>query len=120
MLLMREAKGLSVPALDNRPELFPWLRFYYDAFMMLNRSRGYISTGFDIMASNISQQDIEIYINRKGIVGEERISDFYFYIQTLDDVYISHSRNESKKKSEKAKKDKDKNKQENERRSLGR
>lgn len=91
---------MEVPALDDRPSLYPDLRLDYEAFIVLSSSR---PVGMAVMAIPISE--IKSYMDMFGISSLSERKLFLRRIKIMDGIYMDYiNAQEKAKKKPKAKK----------------
>ena len=73
-------------ALDRRPHIEPHLKFYMDAFSVLDRGREMGMGG----PRGISFQDVDAYARRYGVESLQFFERFLRLIMAMDDAYIVH------------------------------
>lgn len=94
---MKQDRGDSVPALDKKPGLWPWLELYWEAFWFLSkRERRYISSGMSrALPLNLGIGAFLLYFQLYPRLysphNEEERQDFIFYLSKMDEVYLEHA-----------------------------
>lgn len=90
-----KAKGKELPKwLRDKPKEYPWTGEILNDFSRLSTTRN-VGMGFGpIPFDRIRSYAVEI----KKIIHEDDISEFYYYINSLDKVFIDHMRKKMKDK----------------------
>jgi hypothetical protein len=95
-----EEEGHTIPELQNQPELFSDLIFYYSAFQELSTSR---QSGFGI--GHIPRSEIRGYLDDYDITAFEERLECFRWIQFIDREFVKlHNEDANKKKTQKPKK----------------
>lgn len=90
-----EQEGTHIPLLDTRPELYPDLIKYFEAFNALSSSRATSFSG----AGHIPRSEARSYIIEElRILDFEEQQEFLHWIQVMDNEFVGFHSEKSKKK----------------------
>lgn len=89
-----EQEGTHIPLLDTRPDLYPDLIKYFEAFNALSSSRTTSFSG----AGHIPISEIRSYLDEMNTMDFEERQEYIHWIQTLDNEYVGFHSEKSKKR----------------------
>lgn len=101
MLVQRQEKGLSAPALDNRPRILPWLEHILEAFHTLSNEREI--DGMSGVPRPIKFSEVAAYTEKLQIHGLE-FWDFFRLVKSLDAKFMDYKIKEREARDRKSKK----------------
>jgi len=82
-LLKAQRQGQKVPALENKPVLFPDLELIWAAFWILNRSRMVLTSPQALQVAEITS-----YLDLRGVMDHEVRMKYFYGISILDHLYL--------------------------------
>jgi len=95
-----EREGRHIPLMDTRPELYPDLTKYFEAFNAVSSSRSTTFSG----PGYIPISEIRQYLDEMQIFDFEERQEYIQWIQVLDNEYVGFQHRKIKKKQSKGKK----------------